>query len=401
LFTEVTGVQNHAGAENRSPHRIRAVYRITTPLFLGGAEKDTKAELRAPSFKGVLRFWYRAAALPRLGTWQEVAKEERNLFGSSDTGQGRFLVRLTAPGGLQTAPPGQPWAAPGSAYMGYGIIGPKGAIRPYIKPGGLVAAELLCRPGTTTAQTAAVKKALTALGLFGGMGSRPRHGFGSLSLESLSDDGQEEWIAPRTATELQERITSFLGDLGPLRGELPPYTAFSGKQRIIVCAQGKDALDVLDRIGRQMITYRSYGKSQGQGKPHRLPWGEAAHPAFPDDHDLVGGFVSSGKADRHPRRVAFGLPHNYFFSGPKIKVNVKPVHLERRASPLFVHIHALEAEGHAAVLTLLPAVFLPPGEEIVLGGPGGREVRVPVDVKEYGDVNAFLDGFTARLEVTQ
>ena len=32
---------------------------IVTPLFLGGADPN-KAELRAPSIKGALRFWWRA-----------------------------------------------------------------------------------------------------------------------------------------------------------------------------------------------------------------------------------------------------------------------------------------------------------------------------------------------------
>jgi len=37
---------------------IRATYRITTPMFCGGAERQ--AEFRLPSFKGVLRLWWRA-----------------------------------------------------------------------------------------------------------------------------------------------------------------------------------------------------------------------------------------------------------------------------------------------------------------------------------------------------
>ena len=37
---------------------IRATYRIVTPMFCGGAEQQ--AEFRLASFKGVLRFWWRA-----------------------------------------------------------------------------------------------------------------------------------------------------------------------------------------------------------------------------------------------------------------------------------------------------------------------------------------------------
>ena len=40
--------------------KINAVYRITTPLFLGGADIERTAELKPTSLKGVLRFWFRA-----------------------------------------------------------------------------------------------------------------------------------------------------------------------------------------------------------------------------------------------------------------------------------------------------------------------------------------------------
>ena len=46
------------------PTEIEATYRVVTPMFCGGAGAGS-AELRMPSFKGVLRFWWRALARPR------------------------------------------------------------------------------------------------------------------------------------------------------------------------------------------------------------------------------------------------------------------------------------------------------------------------------------------------
>lgn len=40
--------------------RLVVTLKTITPLFLGGAEPDKWAELRAPSIKGAMRFWYRA-----------------------------------------------------------------------------------------------------------------------------------------------------------------------------------------------------------------------------------------------------------------------------------------------------------------------------------------------------
>ena len=40
---------------------VIATYRVVTPIFCAGADQQL-AELRIPSFKGVLRFWWRALA---------------------------------------------------------------------------------------------------------------------------------------------------------------------------------------------------------------------------------------------------------------------------------------------------------------------------------------------------
>jgi len=44
---------------------IKATYKIVTPMFLGGA--DHEEEIRVPSIKGALRFWWRALAWGAIG----------------------------------------------------------------------------------------------------------------------------------------------------------------------------------------------------------------------------------------------------------------------------------------------------------------------------------------------
>ena len=41
--------------------KIDVTYKVVTPMFCGGADIE-KAELRIASFKGVLRYWWRALA---------------------------------------------------------------------------------------------------------------------------------------------------------------------------------------------------------------------------------------------------------------------------------------------------------------------------------------------------
>ena len=45
---------------------IEAAYQVVTPLFCAGADPK-RPELRCASFKGVLRYWWRALAWRRFG----------------------------------------------------------------------------------------------------------------------------------------------------------------------------------------------------------------------------------------------------------------------------------------------------------------------------------------------
>lgn len=383
-------------------HKLEAEYRVVTPLFAGGAEQEAAAELRAPAFKGVLRFWYRAVALPFYnGDWQEVKKSEKMLFGSTD-GQSSFMLKLNMldPPGEQVDD-GTRWDSQGSAYLGYGVIKRKGrqdeVIRPYLKEGFRFMATLVM-PGLRGKKVdiEGLKKALIALGLCGGLGSRSRKGFGSLALESLVENDKEIWRAPGDASELQARIKEMFQGTRPCDAE-PEYSAFSGSSRVAIWPSRAGALQLLDGVGREMVRYRSYGQKRNG---RRVVLGnEKAEQIFADDHNLVWSIVQGEKKVAvHPRRVVFGLPHNYFFFSTRQKVDVNAALNQRRASPLFIHIHQLTS-GCAAVFTLLPARFLPPGDEIEINAMGkNNRVTVPPNV-DYEWIHEFINRFPGRLEV--
>src|SRR5262245_63945216 len=101
---------------------LHVALETVTPLFLGGAEPDTRAELRPPSLKGALRFWYRALdGNFRLG--------EPAAFGSTGVGQAPILLRLN-----NQVVGTEPWRPPepidtqdsqeginGAVYLGYSL----------------------------------------------------------------------------------------------------------------------------------------------------------------------------------------------------------------------------------------------------------------------------------------
>ena len=70
---------------------LEAVFRVVTPLFLGGAD-GTEAEIRAASLKGALRFWYRATSYSAGADITTIKKKEEEIFGSSEKGQSSFLI---------------------------------------------------------------------------------------------------------------------------------------------------------------------------------------------------------------------------------------------------------------------------------------------------------------------
>ena len=64
---------------------LTATFAVTTPLFLGGADlQNGRPELRPPSIKGVLRFWWRALAWSRHdGDLSKIHSAEAELFGAA------------------------------------------------------------------------------------------------------------------------------------------------------------------------------------------------------------------------------------------------------------------------------------------------------------------------------
>ena len=66
-------------------HKLQADFKIVTPIFMSGANQDD-VELRPPSIKGVLRFWWRALAYSKFDNkMEDLHKEEEKLFGSTRT----------------------------------------------------------------------------------------------------------------------------------------------------------------------------------------------------------------------------------------------------------------------------------------------------------------------------
>jgi CRISPR-associated protein Cmr1 len=371
-------------------------------MFCSGVDQ-AKAELRLPSLKGALRFWWRALAWERLGgDLAAIRDEEDKLFGSTRTGQAGVLMRLEVPEVAQVAKgdvlkDGGRVVGEGARYLGYGVMeafdGKKTVAgrltRACIMAPFSFTLYLAFNPNLSTETKKSVTNAIKCLGLVGGIGSKARKGYGSLVLEGYQE-GENVWRAPQDIFALKGELEKF-----KFNTHEPPYTAFSQKSKILLVEGevGQSALELLNRIGREMVFYRSWGNLNQKSGHHEVLNRQQAEQNFTGDHDLMkaiasGRSIPSSVSIEHPERVVFGLPHNYFFSSTKDKAEVKavdatnprnPSAIERRASPLQIHIHQIGSTP-IAVLTFLPSQFLPDNAKVRLIGKQQKDV--PVDTLE-------------------
>jgi len=79
--------------EEKKVNRVKFDCEVVTPMFLAGADGHTP-ELRPPSIKGAMRFWWRA--MKGHLSPEELKKKEGEIFGASDEkiGRSKFSVRI-------------------------------------------------------------------------------------------------------------------------------------------------------------------------------------------------------------------------------------------------------------------------------------------------------------------
>jgi CRISPR-associated protein Cmr1 len=370
---------------------LEADFRVVTPLFMGGAYPE-KPELRVPGIKGTLRFWWRALAYSNLnGDLKEIKKVEGQFFGSTKHGQSRVFMDISQ---KKQEPNSDIFfrGRNGLMYLGYGPIEKGNIVRKYLKPP--IDATLNIRMITKDEDDRAlvdseiaekISHALITMGLFGGLGSRSRRGFGSFNILDLRRDSKSILKQPRGVEDLKEQIRTSLNEIKCFN-DLPEYTAFSSETAVYVYRdEFIDPLELLDRIGRMMLEYRA---------------GIRGHPSkFKPDTDLAKKALYE-RVDRHPERIFFGLPHNYHFPKRQLTLDVIPVSPnrershDRRASPLFIHIQELRNGKYAAVATLIPAVFLPEDDRIFMKrqkSPESPESEVQVDVEGARSLKVIRD----------
>jgi CRISPR-associated protein Cmr1 len=250
-----------------------ATFEIVTPIFCAGADQNGPAEPRAFSFRGNLRWFYRALD-------SGFRKNEGAIFGATSSGQAHAspisLVVMEPAGGWGSRryhhelPPKEAMQK-GECYLGYTFyLGENN--RQAAAPGKRFQVRL--EPTWDMPQQKVLQAwvaSLWLLGTLGGIGSRCRRGFGTCALVGLGAGSAWPIIAPINAQTPEEWLQKFKEGFAQIR-EWFPYGWKKGEFHHqvlprdlspLVSGRGfRDWKDALRDIGNKYRQFRNKYRSQ-------------------------------------------------------------------------------------------------------------------------------------------
>lgn len=167
-----------------------------TPMFLGGADGKS-VELRPPSIKAAMRFWWRALNANK--SISDLREEEAKIFGGSGEGEGRskFSIRVTHnihpksdnfSGNIIAKNPD--WYTDSKSlkkdikanpieYLGYGAYNFKDKWQDYFPSDSKFTVNITLHDNMLKTE---LEKVFKYLANFGGLGSKSRNGFGKFRI---------------------------------------------------------------------------------------------------------------------------------------------------------------------------------------------------------------------------
>jgi CRISPR-associated protein Cmr1 len=193
-----------------------------TPLLLGGAYLGGEPELRPPSLRGALRFWFRAILGASLGNdLQRIARAESEIFGSTQQA-GLLIVRMRVDGKLE--------AKQFSLFL---------HSKPEAKSKGFPPGQRfeICLISPYSSALEQAKKALQLLSYVGGLGRRSRRGFGSIQIVDSPMSIQASQ-PDNLAEVLQQRLQEILPNKSPQLSLVPKFPCLHPQwSQVRVCCQ--------------------------------------------------------------------------------------------------------------------------------------------------------------------
>jgi len=361
-----------------------------TPLFMAGADRKTP-ELRPPSFKGMMRFWWRAMRADN--DWEQLAKDEAKIFGGTGKGEGKSKISIrisksNAKKDTNLKEYAEIKSYPGVGYLLYSTFMQKNREKAYFEHDSQFRLEI------SSSEIDSLHQAEAAFWLsvnFGGFGTRSRRGGGNLAVINCRgiDDDHTKLLKKRYMPK--NNIQSFLTEgykeakKTITQYKTNRYSNLSGAT-IFIGQVHENWQKALDSVGMPLMDYRA------KKRP---------------DYDIFADYLTGSTNNNELERVKFGLPlGGRFNNNPAVKgrsFNIAPKvgkDFTRRGSPLIIKVlknnNSKSNKPYVPVLVLLTGVFLPNEVKIIIKETGKTRTRKPIS-KEYTNVDIIRDFIGTKL----
>jgi CRISPR-associated protein Cmr1 len=319
-------------------------FELLTPCFCGGAEPDQRAEIRAPSIRGQLRWWFRTLGGFKSLSGRPVREQEAMIFGSIDGNEGRasqLIVRVKGDAGNRLISTQSTMNARVGTERGYVLFPLRNKPRAVFDQPALPKFDLLLVWRGNPSLWSDIQALVTVFGNLGALGFRSRRAMGALSIAN----------APRS---LQSSLACFSADSSLLVRALP-------------AKDGSDAIAVLANWLKNWRTYGRTGKNASQQSTLGFRFAE-------QDHDIAAKGIGGSAF-----RPALGLPilskygeWHESFDSRKARTNVRYRGEGRFASPVILRPHReIDASGKSvwrALVIFVDAHKWPDGKAVHLNG---------------------------------
>jgi len=192
---------------------------VITPMFLSGANE---AELRAPSIKGILRYWWRS--LNGHLSLKDLKKKEGDIFGSIESGdEKKSRVNILLNNKKMKISPSSPKLSSSHTfkvhgysldifdYLLYGVLDSENHNNSYTKNYFNVSSTfdlvLNCQNSDVKDE---VLKSLYVWNEYGGLGAKSRNGFGSIYISNLNEYTKDFSMSNLFSNQKLTPYTSFV-----------------------------------------------------------------------------------------------------------------------------------------------------------------------------------------------
>ncbi|MDV3104832.1 type III-B CRISPR module RAMP protein Cmr1 [Thermococcus waiotapuensis] len=344
-----------------------------TPVFMRGADQG-RAEFRAASVKGVMRWWFRALAGAYLGNDVKTLREiEGRIFGSAGSGRSRrSLVTVSAkalsePTPLSVNPSAKGFLYNETSYLFFSVkMGlNKFSNVPTHYPAGSKFQVTISSPDRDAFVLASASLWLATT--LGGFGFRARRGAGSLGITkvSFSNEKTDEEIRKflktiETATLydlkkiLDETLRESAGRVFRKNSRQPlQMPSFPNLAKIIVLVSRKSYQGPMDALKSLQEAYAGRYNSYKRAYTGGVRFG-FAHREF--SSEAIGNLL--GGKTKEEYRYYFGTPVVY----ANWKVEVRGLggekEFSRRASSLILTVKKIKG-SYYPVVVIVPYQYLP------------------------------------------